>query len=67
MVAPFPVFDIEDWRSAQFILIYSQYGGSGLQLTYRDVQEMDVTDIQWFLKRLNETRAKEAEELAAKK
>ncbi len=64
MIAPFPVFDLEDWRNAQFLLIYSQYGGSGLQLGYRDFQEMDIPEISWFIKKLQAVREQEAAELA---
>lgn len=64
IISPFPLLDFDDWMAAQFVLIYSQYGGSGLQVGYRDVQEMSIPEIFWFIKKLNETREVEAVELA---
>lgn len=66
-IAPFPIFEQEDLRNGAFFLIYQQYGGSGLGMSYHDVMEMDLDEMLWFLKKLEETREAEARELSKKK
>jgi hypothetical protein len=57
------LFSEDDYRQAIFSLVYSQYGGSGMSLGYRDVMEMDFSEMLWFIKTLNETRENEADQL----
>jgi hypothetical protein len=43
-----------------FRLCYTQHGGSGLGLTFSDVQEMPLADVQWYIERLEEARRDES-------
>jgi hypothetical protein len=43
-----------------FGLLYHQHGGSGLNITYSEVLELDLDNIDEFLERLGEARRKEA-------
>lgn len=52
------------WFDGIFYLLYAQYGGSGLNVNYGDIQEMDIPEIQKFISRLSDMRDKEAAELS---
>lgn len=41
-------------------LLYIQHGGSGLNLTYPDVINMELWEILWWRRWLHETRVAEA-------
>lgn len=55
----FGEFELDDYREAIFRLCYTQNGGSGLSFSYEGVQEMPLSDFQWFLDRLDRARASE--------
>jgi hypothetical protein len=57
------VIEEDQWRSSLFHLMYSQHGGSGLVITYADTQSMDLSEVFWFLQKLQETREAEVEAL----
>lgn len=46
-----------------FQLCYHQHGGSGLGFTYEGVQQMPLSDLQWYLERLERQRSSEAEQI----
>jgi len=47
-----------------FFILYHQHGGSGLSgISYDNVMKMDINEIQWWGKRLNREREKEAKAL----
>ncbi len=52
--------DLGEWRSVYFFLLYNQYGGSGINISYQDVQEMEFEEIRFFVGRLRETRERES-------
>jgi len=47
-----------------FNLIYHQHGGSGLNITYSEVLNLDLNDIDGLAERLGDTRRREAAEIA---
>lgn len=49
---------------SQFFLLYNQYGGSGVNISYGDLQEMNITEIFHFLELLRDAREREAAELS---
>jgi hypothetical protein len=53
--------DVDEYREAMFQLCYTQHGGSGLGLTFGDVQEMPLADVRWYLERLGEARRQETD------
>lgn len=53
----FPSFDV---RQFAFQLLYKQHGGSGLDLNYLDVMDMEFSEIQWWVERLRDRREAEA-------
>ena len=55
----FGELELDDYREAIFRLCYQQYGGSGLGFSYEGVQEMPLSDFQWFLDRLETERSRE--------
>lgn len=46
-----------------FQLLYTQHGGSGLNLTLSDVMDLEMDTIFWLLERLGEERRREAREI----
>lgn len=53
----FPEFDV---REIAFVLAYKKHGGSGLNVNYETVMDMEFSEIQWLLDRLNDEREREA-------
>ncbi len=52
----------EDWLdTASFVLLYHQHGGSGLALSIRDIEDMEINRIRWWVDRLEVQREAEAE------
>jgi hypothetical protein len=41
-------------------LLYIQHGGSGLQLSYPAVMDMELSEILWWRRKLEEIRSAEA-------
>lgn len=58
----FPTFDV---RGHAFHLLYKQHGGSGLDLTYHDVMDMEFNEIEWWVEQLNDAREREAKALSS--
>lgn len=52
-----------DFKELAFRLVCQLHGGSGLGLSYNDVADMELAEIQWWLERLHEQREAEAEAL----
>jgi hypothetical protein len=46
-----------------FQLLYSQHGGSGLNLTLSDVMDLELCEIYWLIERLGDQRRREAREI----
>jgi hypothetical protein len=46
-----------------FQLLYTQHGGSGLNLTLADVMDLELDRIYWLTERLGDQRRKEAREI----
>jgi hypothetical protein len=46
-----------------FQLLYTQHGGSGLNLTLDDVMDLELDRIFWLVERLGDQRRKEAREI----
>lgn len=53
---------VREWRHQ---LTYIQHGGSGYGFTLADVNEMQISEMLWYLDRLNEARKAEAEAIRA--
>jgi len=67
--ALFGSFDLDDFWSLVFELLYTQHGGSGLGLTMTDIWELPIERLQFFYDELSSHRRSEANALrsAAKK
>jgi len=50
-------------REIYFHLTYQQHGGSGLNWTPGDVDNLDLGELQWYLDRLTDQRRKEAAQI----
>ena len=46
-----------------FQLLYTQHGGSGLNLTLDDVMDLELDRIFWLVERLGDQRRQEAREI----
>jgi len=46
-----------------FALCYHVHGGSGLNFRPADVYEMELNDVEWYVRRLTEQRDREGEAL----
>ena len=46
-----------------FQLLYTQHGGSGLNLTLSDVMDLELDNIYWLIERLGDQRRREAREI----
>lgn len=58
--ALFPTLDV---REHAFHLLYKQHGGSGLDLDYDAVMDMEFNEIEWWVEKLNNKREQEADAL----
>jgi hypothetical protein len=55
-VFPPPAWQENWFEERAFELLYTGHGGSGLNLTLHDIEEMDVAKITWWRERLNAQR-----------
>ena len=60
---PLPFFEKEELLSIVAQLIYVQHGGSGMQLSYSEVMDMELNEILWWQKKLSDMRKEEAKAL----
>lgn len=51
------------WWDIRFALMWTQHGGSGLGLSYDQVNDLDVVEIAWLASRLLEQRRRESDAL----
>jgi hypothetical protein len=56
----FPPLSRDELRKAIFHLCYKQHGGSGLNFTYTEVLELQLGEVNAYLKLLQAQRASEA-------
>jgi hypothetical protein len=59
----FPPLGRDEYWEAIFQLLYTQHGGSGLNLTLADVMDLELDRIYWLTERLGDQRRKEAREI----
>ena len=58
-----PVIEAKHWREALFQLCWTQHGGSGLHCSITEALDLDISERDWMLERIEEQRKKEAAEL----
>ena len=58
-----PLLKKEHWREALFQLCWTQHGGSGLHCSITEALDLDISERDWMLERIEEQRKKEAAEL----
>lgn len=49
------------WPDVRFALMWHEYGGSGLGMSWNDVNDLGVEDIVWLYERMKKQRHDEAE------
>jgi uncharacterized protein (DUF305 family) len=49
------------WWEIRFALMWIQHGGSGLGMSYDQVNDLDVMEIAWLVERMHEQRKIEVE------
>jgi hypothetical protein len=59
--------DEEGLREVYFALAWTSYGGQGLGWSKKDIDELPLGDIQWYLDRVRDQRAAEAAALKKKR
>ena len=60
---PLPFFEREDLLTIVAELLYIQHGGSGMQLSYPAVMDMELSEILWWRQKLYDKRQEEVEAL----
>ena len=63
VVSPFPKLGYDDLLSVAAHLLYIEHGGSGLQLSYPVIMDMEMTDILWWDRKLAALREEECKRL----
>ena len=58
-----PRVDLESWREAIFPLCWHQHGGSGLDVSIEAALELETSDRDWLLERMETQRSREAREI----
>jgi hypothetical protein len=56
----------DDFLSVVAHLLQIQFGGSGLQLSYPVIMDMELGEILWWARKLNELREAESKRLSGK-
>src|SRR5262249_47750550 len=56
----FPRLTLDDWRESLFRIGWQQHGGSGLRVSRGEALEMDVSERDWLLERIDSEREREA-------
>lgn len=56
----------DDFLTIVSNLLYVQHGGSGMQLRYSDLMDMDLKEILWWAQRLTDIRQAEIDQLNKK-
>ena len=59
----FPALGRDEFWDVVFQLLYTQHGGSGLNLTLDDVMDLELSRMFWLVERLGDQRRKEAREI----
>lgn len=59
----FPPYEPNWFKKASAELCYQQHGGSGFSFNLRDVEQMDLDEIEFYLDWLDERRSDEAERI----
>lgn len=54
-----------DLRELEFCLLWFQHGGSGLNVSKADVEEMDLEEAEWWTDRIADERKRESAAIKA--
>ena len=51
------------WPEVRFYLMWTEHGGSGLRMSFSEINELDYEDILWLFERMQKQKKDEADAL----